>query len=407
MSRLQPDLWGWDSKGPTGLWSTPSLSVSWDHVSMLRWLLIFSALDLGTWGDPPQFWNETQARGLSEGLLDRSVGISWPIRKGRNGAPTIVSRKEWGARSLTCKAQLIRPVAYVIVHQLMEMECQEQNVCSQKLRGLQSRSVYTKGWCDVAYNFLVGDDGRVYEGVGWTVQGVHTQGYNNVSLGLAFFGNKLGSSPSPAALAAAEDLIFYAMKEGHLSPRYIQPLLLKEESCLVPQQPMMPGKACPNIITRSTWEARQTHCPAMNLPAKYVIIIHTAGSTCNISMDCQIRVRDIQSYHMDTRNFCDIGYHFLVGQDGGVYEGVGWHTQGSHTYGYNDIGLGVAFIGNFVEKPPNAAALEAAQNLIQCSVVRGYLDPNYLLVGHSDVANILSPGRALYNIIKTWPHFRH
>uniref|UniRef100_A0A8D1H2C6 Peptidoglycan recognition protein 3 n=1 Tax=Sus scrofa TaxID=9823 RepID=A0A8D1H2C6_PIG len=374
---------------------------------MLRWLLIFSALDLGTWGDPPQFWNETQARGLSEGLLDRSVGISWPIRKGRNGAPTIVSRKEWGARSLTCKAQLIRPVAYVIVHQLMEMECQEQNVCSQKLRGLQSRSVYTKGWCDVAYNFLVGDDGRVYEGVGWTVQGVHTQGYNNVSLGLAFFGNKLGSSPSPAALAAAEDLIFYAMKEGHLSPRYIQPLLLKEESCLVPQQPVMPGKACPNIITRSTWEARQTHCPTMNLPAKYVIIIHTAGSTCNISMDCQIRVRDIQSYHMDTRNFCDIGYHFLVGQDGGVYEGVGWHTQGSHTYGYNDIGLGVAFIGNFVEKPPNAAALEAAQNLIQCSVVRGYLDPNYLLVGHSDVANILSPGRALYNIIKTWPHFRH
>lgn len=33
-----------------------------------------------------------------------------------------------------------------------------------------------------------------------------------------------------------------------------------------------------------------------------------------------------------------------------MYEGVGWHTQGSHTYGYNDIGLGVAFIGNFVGK---------------------------------------------------------
>lgn len=36
-----------------------------------------------------------------------------------------------------------------------------------------------------------------------------------------------------------------------------------------------------------------------------------------------------------------------MGQDGGVYEGVGWHRQGSHTYGYNDIGLGVAFMGNF------------------------------------------------------------
>lgn len=41
---------------------------------------------------------------------------------------------------------------------------------------------------------------------------------------------------------------------------------------------------------------------------------------------------------------------FLVGQDGGVYEGVGWTIQGSHTYGYNDIALGIAFIGNFVGK---------------------------------------------------------
>lgn len=374
---------------------------------MLQWLLVFPALGLGVWGNSS--WDETQAKHQSEGPQDLFGNISQLIDKGRlgfDGVSTVVSRKEWGADTVGCCAPLALPVDYLIMHHVPGLECHNQTRCSQRLRELRAHHV-RNGWCDVAYNFLVGDDGRVYEGVGWTVQGVHTQGYNNVSLGLAFFGNKLGSSPSPAALAAAEDLIFYAMKEGHLSPRYIQPLLLKEESCLVPQQPVMPGKACPNIITRSTWEARQTHCPTMNLPAKYVIIIHTAGSTCNISMDCQIRVRDIQSYHMDTRNFCDIGYHFLVGQDGGVYEGVGWHTQGSHTYGYNDIGLGVAFIGNFVEKPPNAAALEAAQNLIQCSVVRGYLDPNYLLVGHSDVANILSPGRALYNIIKTWPHFRH
>lgn len=60
----------------------------------------------------------------------------------------------------------------------------------------------------------------------------------------------------------------------------------------------------------------------------------------------------------------------------------------------------------FAEKPPNAVALEAAQTLIQCAVDKGYLSPNYLLVGHSDVSNTLSPGKALYNIISTWPHFR-
>ncbi|XP_006159927.1 peptidoglycan recognition protein 3 [Tupaia chinensis] len=352
--------------------STSSLSISWDHVRMLPWLLVFFTLG-------PQAWD----------------------------VPPMVARKEWGARPLTCRALLTPPMAYVITDQLSGMECQEQNSCSKMLLDLQFHSVFTKGQCDVAYNFLVGDDGKVYEGVGWNIQGLHTQGYNNISLGIAFFGSKIGGSPSPAAMSAAEGLISYAIQKGHLSPRYIQPLLLKEEICLAPQHPVMPRKACPNIVTRSAWGARETYCPKMNLPAKYVIIIHTAGSSCNVSMVCQDRVRDIQSFHMDKWNFCDIGYHFLVGQDGGVYEGVGWHIQGSHTYGYNDIALGIAFIGNFIEKPPNAAALEAAQDLIHCAVEKGYLTPNYLLVGHSDVTNILSPGQALYNIISTWPHFKH
>lgn len=59
------------------------------------------------------------------------------------------------------------------------------------------------------------------------------------------------------------------------------------------------------------------------------------------------------------------------------------------------------------ERPPNAAALEAAQTLIQCAVVKGYLIPNYLLVGHRDVIDTLSPGEELYNVIKSWPHFKH
>lgn len=51
-----------------------------------------------------------------------------------------------------------------------------------------------------------------------------------------------GSSPSPAALSAAKDLIAYAVREGYLSPSYIQPLLLKEEACLAPRQRPVPSK---------------------------------------------------------------------------------------------------------------------------------------------------------------------
>uniref|UniRef100_A0A2K6NZT7 Peptidoglycan recognition protein 4 n=1 Tax=Rhinopithecus roxellana TaxID=61622 RepID=A0A2K6NZT7_RHIRO len=371
---MHPDLLGWNSTGPTG----------------------------------DSSWNKTQAKQVSEGLQNPFENIPQLTEKGLpTDVSTPVSRKAWGAEAVGCSIQLTTPVNVLVIHHVPGLECHDQRVCSQRLRELQAHHIHNNSGCDVAYNFLVGDDGRVYEGVGWNIQGLHTEGYNNISLGIAFFGNKIGSSPSPAALSAAEALISYAIQKGHLSPRYIQPLLLKEETCLDPQHPVMPRKVCPIIIKRSVWEARETHCPKMNLPAKYVIIIHTAGTSCTVSTDCQTVVRNIQSFHMDTRNFCDIGYHFLVGQDGGVYEGVGWHVQGSHTYGFNDIALGIAFIGYFVEKPPNAAALEAAQDLIQCAVVEGYLTPNYLLVGHSDVVNIMSPGQALYNIISTWPHFKH
>lgn len=42
-----------------------------------------------------------------------------------------------------------------------------------------------------------------------------------------------------------------------------------------------------------------------------------------------------------------ICFSFLVGGDGNVYEGVGFHKVGAHTRGYNTRSLGIAFIGNF------------------------------------------------------------
>ncbi|XP_070123211.1 peptidoglycan recognition protein 4 isoform X2 [Equus caballus] len=360
---------------------------------MLLWLRVFSVLGLGVWGDSP--WDATRAKRMSEGLRYLFGNITQLIEKGKlgvNDISTVVSRKEWGVEAVGCGTHLTSPVNFLVTHHVPGLECHNQTICSQRLRELQAHHVHNNSWCDVAYNFLVGDDGRVYEGIGWDIQGMHTQGYNNISLGFAFFGTKEGHSPSPAALSAMEGLISSAVRKGHLSSLYVQPLLVK---------------ACPYIVPRSDWEARETHCPKMNLPAKYVIIIHTSGRVCNMSDECRLLVQDIQSLLMDRFNSCDIGYNFLVGQDGVLYEGVGWNVQGSHTAGYNDIALGIAFMGTFSGTPPNAAALEAAQNLIQCAVDEGYLDPNYLLVAQSDLIKTLSPGQALYNIISSWPHFKH
>ncbi|XP_057649864.1 peptidoglycan recognition protein 4-like isoform X3 [Chionomys nivalis] len=375
---------------------------------MPPWLLVASTLVLLVWG--VSSWEKTQTQQISDGLQQLLGNITQLLEEGKvrhDDVFVMVSREEWGARAMGCSSKLSRPADILVVHHVPGLECHNQTVCTQKLQELQAYHIYNS-WCDVAYNFLVGDDGRVYEGVGWNVQGSHDQGFNNISLGIAFFGAQEGHSPSPVALSALKGLISHAVKKGHLSPKYIQPLLVKSENCLAPPQKGRQKKAsCPRIVPRSAWGAREAHCSKMALPAKYVIILHSAGRTCSKPDECRLLVRDLQSLFLDRLNACDIGYNFLVGQDGGVYEGVGWNSQGSRTDGYDDIALSITFMGVFTGSSPNEAALEAAQDLIQCAVDKGYLTPNYLLMGHSDVSNTLSPGQALYNIIKTWPHFKH
>ncbi|XP_056006488.1 uncharacterized protein LOC130050429 isoform X8 [Ostrea edulis] len=101
----------------------------------------------------------------------------------------------------------------------------------------------------------------------------------------------------------------------------------------------------------------------------------------------------------------DIGYSFLVGEDGAVYEGRGWHHVGAHTQNYNSRGFGVSVMGNFMHRKPNNAALNAIKNLIQCGIDTGYVTSGYSLYGHRDVGTTDCPGDDLYNEIRTWSHY--
>lgn len=105
------------------------------------------------------------------------------------------------------------------------------------------------------------------------------------------------------------------------------------------------------------------------------------------------------------RGWDDIGYSFLVGQDGNVYEGRGWHHVGAHTQGYNSRGFAASFMGNFMTHLPNAASMNAVKALIACGVQKGYISPSYHLYGHRDVGSTECPGDQLYKEIQSWPHY--
>ena len=62
--------------------------------------------------------------------------------------------------------------------------------------------------------------------------------------------------------------------------------------------------------------------------------------SCYDDQTCIQRVRSIQNFHIDDRGWADIGYHFLVGENGKVYEGRGWDRQGAHSPGFNNDAYG-------------------------------------------------------------------
>lgn len=60
----------------------------------------------------------------------------------------------------------------------------------------------------------------------------------------------------------------------------------------------------------------------------------------------------LQNYHINEKKWSDIGYNFLVGEDGNVYEGRGWAKTGAHTKGYNNKSIGICIIGNYDSEYP-------------------------------------------------------
>lgn len=168
----------------------------------------------------------------------------------------------------------------------------------------------------------------------------------------------------------------------------------------------LPG--CPPIVTRAQWGARLPKEAPVNLPRVpvYMFIHHGAGSECFDNSTCVRKVQEYQNLHMSPpRDWNDIAYNFVVGENGIAYQGRGWSSVGAHTKGYNDVGLAICIIGDFTNHVPNDAALNTVKQLIQCALDNGKLTQNYTLKGHRDVGTTECPGTAYYNLIHSWPHF--
>ena len=109
-----------------------------------------------------------------------------------------VSRAAWGARPPKSVKPITRPIEAFILHHTVTATNDE----AARVREVQNFHMDKRGWQDIAYSWLVGQSGNIYEGRGWGVAGGHTDGWNDRAHAVCFIGNSDVDQPTSAALAS-------------------------------------------------------------------------------------------------------------------------------------------------------------------------------------------------------------
>lgn len=113
----------------------------------------------------------------------------------------------------------------------------------------------------------------------------------------------------------------------------------------------------PVVIGRAEWGAPAT-VPWEPEPSRprAIVVHHTATSTGGNNPAAVVRAIDV--YHRVTRDWGDIGYHYLIDHQGRIYAGRvgGPETIGAHAYDFNNGTVGIALIGTFETSSISPAA---------------------------------------------------
>jgi hypothetical protein len=77
------------------------------------------------------------------------------------------------------------------------------------------------------------------------------------------------------------------------------------------------------------------------------------------------RPRDVERRHRRANKWADIGYHYMIDADGLIFSGRSPRSEGSHVKGRNRNTIGIAFLGNYANRPLTRQQMASARALIQ------------------------------------------
>lgn len=141
---------------------------------------------------------------------------------------------------------------------------------------------------------------------------------------------------------------------------------------------------------------------------KLLVVHHTALLVRDDPRPPAERMRALYKYHALSNGWGDIGYNYVIDENGAMYEGRqgGSRVVGGHAYCNNVGTIGIALMGNFELEQPSQAQAKSLQWLLAKLAAEEGIDVSRSLqfhgnvfsnpiVGHSDLSATACPGRVL------------
>ena len=183
----------------------------------------------------------------------------------------------------------------------------------------------------------------------------------------------------------------------------------------------------PSLNALMTWLPQNSDFPSDWQPIER-IVIHHADTPNNDSVSAISRIQSIYRFHAVTQGWGDIGYNYIIDQQGKIYEGRygGNGSRGAHVYydkkqdNFNFGSIGIVLLGDYSAQDMNATMDDSLSRLVGWLAAANNLDPlqtsktslvwnlpqkNFVslynlpaVLGHKEIENTHCPG--MINLVK-------